>query len=168
MKNLSGSKSMIEDKTHIEFAKLSDATEISIISKNDIEYGLGWKYTPERIARLIKDKTKNVIVVRTETELVGFGIMSYQEYQANLDLLGVKRNYRHMKIGTQIVQWLEKVAVTAGIFNIFVQVRASNTGAIGFYKNLGYSVFDEKKGYYRNIEAGILMVKNLRQMFNSH
>lgn len=153
---------MIEDKTHIEIAKLSDATEIGLMSKNDIEYGLGWKYTPERIMILIQDKSKNVVTARTESELVGFGIMTYHEYQANLDLLAVKESFRRMKIGTQIFQWLEKVAITAGIFDIFVQVRAKNDVAIKFYQRNGFSVLEEKKAYYRNVEAGVIMVKKFK------
>jgi len=70
---------MIEDRTHIEFARFSDAAEIGVMSKNDIEYGLGWKYTPERIVKLIDDRSKNVVVARVESKLVGFGIMTYHE-----------------------------------------------------------------------------------------
>lgn len=157
---------MIEDRVQIEFARLSDTAEIGMMSKNDIESGLGWKYTPERVARLIRDRSKNVVVARAGSELAGFGIMTYHEDHANLDLLAVKRSFRRMKIGTQIVQWLEKVALTAGAFNIFVQVRAKNTGAIRFYQSTGFSVLDEKKAYYRGVEAGIIMAKSLRRMFN--
>ena len=156
---------MIEDQIHIEFASLSDATEIGVISKNEIEYGLGWKYTPERIAILLHDASKNIVVARAGSELAGFGIMTYYDDHANLDLLAVKRKFRRMKTGTQIVEWLEKVALTAGTFNIYVQVRLRNTGAIEFYKNIGYAMLDEHKNYYRGGEAALIMVKNLRRMF---
>jgi len=158
---------VIEDRTHIEIAKLSDAAEIAVMSKNNIEYGLAWKYTPERITKLIRDSSTNVVVARRESELVGFGIMTYHEFQANLDLLGVKQDFRRMKIGTQIIQWLEKVALTAGIFNIFVQVRAKNVGAIKFYQTSGFTVLVEKKSYYQGVETGIIMSKNIRRMFNA-
>ena len=98
--------------------------------------------------------------------MAGFGIMTYYEDQANLDLLAVKRSFRRMRIGTQIVRWLEKVALTAGALNIFVEVR-SEPGAIEFYESLGFLVLDEQKGYYRGIEAGVIMAKTLRRMFNA-
>lgn len=158
---------VLEDKTLIEFATFSDAAEIGMLSKNDIEHGLGWKYTPERIVKLIGDSSKNVVVARVASKLVGFGIMTYHEEQANLDLLAVKRSFRRMKIGTQIVQWLEEVAMTAGAFNIFVQVRSRNAGAVAFYKSLGFQVLDEKRGLYRGVEAGLIMAKILRRMFNA-
>lgn len=155
-----------EDRINIEFARLSDAAEIGSISKNDIEFGLSWKYTPERVAMLIEDSTRNVVVALAGDKLAGFGIMTYYQEQANLDLLAVKRSYRRMRIGTQIVEWLEKVAFTAGIFNIFVQVRARNTVAIQFYQSVGFSVLDEDKAYYCGIEAAYIMAKSLRRMFN--
>lgn len=158
---------MIEDKTLIEFARVSDTAEIGVMSKNEIEYGLGWKYTPETIARLIGDNSRNVVVARMGPSMAGFGIMSYGEDQANLDLLAVKRSFRRMGIGTQIVTWLEKVALTAGAFNIFLQVRAKNTGAVEFYRNLGFQVVDEKTGYYRGVETGLIMGKTLRRMFGN-
>jgi ribosomal-protein-alanine N-acetyltransferase len=158
---------VIEDRTHIELARPSDAVEIGVMSKNEIEYGLGWKYIPERIAKLIGDSSRNVVVARVGRSLAGFGIMTYYEDQANLDLLAVKRSFRRMRIGTQIVKWLEKVALTAGAVNIFVEVRSRNTGAVEFYESLGFLVLDEKKGYYRGIEAGLIMAKTLRRMFNA-
>ncbi|MEW8430170.1 MAG: GNAT family N-acetyltransferase, partial [Candidatus Thiodiazotropha sp.] len=129
---------MIKNGIKIEFAQFADAAEIGILSKNEIEYGLGWKYRPERIVRLIRNSSKNVVVARSDSALVGFGIMSYQETQANLDLLAVKPGFRRMKVGTDLVQWLEKVALNAGVFNVFVQVRERNADAIAFYKHLDY------------------------------
>ncbi|MEW8691784.1 MAG: GNAT family N-acetyltransferase, partial [Candidatus Thiodiazotropha endolucinida] len=139
---------MLEERAQIEFASLSDAVEIGVLSKNEIEYGLGWRYTPKKITELIRHRSKNVVVARSGPTLVGFGIMTYYEHQANLDLLAVKRNYRRMKIGSDIVRWLEKVALTSGAFNVFVQVREQNKGAIQFYEALGYSVIETDTRYY--------------------
>ncbi|MES9990796.1 MAG: GNAT family N-acetyltransferase [Candidatus Thiodiazotropha sp.] len=156
---------MIEDRLTIEFARLADADEIAVISKNEIEYGLGWKYTPARIARIIRDSSKNIVVARNDSKLIGFGVMTYREAQANLDLLAVKPGFRRIKVGTQIVQWLEKVALNAGLFNVFVQVRAGNISAIRFYQDLGFLELERDNTYYRGVEAGVLMAKSLRGIF---
>ena len=158
---------MIEDRILIEFAALSDAAEIGVMSKNDIEYGLGWKYTPARIGRLIADSSRNVVVARAGSELTGFGIMAYYEAQANLDLLAVKPDFRRRGVGRQLVAWLEKVALTAGVFNVFVQVRAGNAGALRFYQSLGYATLEQDEAYYSGVEAGIIMAKSLRPMFDA-
>ncbi len=158
---------MFENKTIVEFAKVSDVTEIGNLSKKYIEHDLGWRYTPEKLKSVIRNKTKNIVVARKGNKLVGFGIMTYHEEQANLDLLAVKMIYRRRGIGKKIVKWLEEVALTAGIFNIFVQARKINDDAIKFYKKLGYEIIDEKSGYYRGQETGVIMSKNIRQMINA-
>ena len=152
-------------KAYIEFAKLTDADEISLISRDEVEYGLGWNYTPQKITRIIKDKSKNIVVARINRNLVGFGVMTYHKDQANLDLLAVKKEFRRMKIATQIVLWLEKVAFTTGAFNIFVQVREFNVGAIEFYEQLGFQKLEHDEGYYKAVETAVIMAKMLRPMF---
>ncbi len=157
---------MLADKTQIEFARFSDVAEVSQISRDEVENGLGWDYTPRKLSQLIKSKSKNVVVARIDGQLIGFGIMTYRKDQANLDLLAVKVSFRRRNIGTQIVLWLERVAVTSGMFNIFVQVREKNLGALIFYENLGFQKLDEIAGFYKGIENCVVMAKLLRPMTN--
>ena len=158
---------MLATNIQIGFARLSDANEISQLSRKEVEYGLGWNYTPSKIIRIIKNKSKNIIVARVERELVGFGVMTYRKDQANLDLLAVKDNYRRNKVGSQIVLWLEKVANTAGAFNVFVQLREKNVDAFALYECLGYEQLDVLPGFYKGIENGIVMAKSLRKMISA-
>lgn len=149
--------------THIELACVADAIAIAELSRDYIEYDLDWDYTPERIARIIQHQDKNAVVAREENLIQGFGIMTYRDTRANLDLLAVRLRYRYQGIGRQIVAWLEKVAMTAGIYRIQVQVRETNTGAIRFYEKLGYRYVTEQRGYYQGRENAIIMENDLRQ-----
>jgi ribosomal protein S18 acetylase RimI-like enzyme len=158
---------MLSAKSTIEFALPSDAIEIGELSKQYIEYDLSWRYTPERLRELLKDKSTNVVVARTDSSLAGFGIMTYAEKTANLDLLAVKLPYRRRGIGGQIVTWLEEVARTAGIVNIYVQVRKNNRGAIEFYGRCGFQIVDELGGYYGGTESGVLMCSSISQMIGT-
>ncbi len=153
---------MFPIKATIEFATIADVVEIGALSKNLIEYDLGWRYTPERLRKLISSSTKNVIVARKGEKLAGFGIMTYWEDIANLDLLAVKVRYRRRSIGKQIVEWLVEVARTAGIMNVFVQVRKLNYGAIKFYEKIGFQTIDEEPGYYSGQETGIILCMSIR------
>lgn len=146
----------------IEFAKLSDALKIAELSREYIEHDLGWDYTPERITRLIQSKIRNVVVARDDGQLAGFAIMSYGESVANLDLLAVRVRYRYRGIGRWLVEWLEAVAITAGIIRVNVQVREINRGAINFYRKLGYEIISVQHGYYQGKEAAVFMSKSLR------
>ena len=158
---------MLRIDSKVEFATASDVDEIGVLSRQYVEYGLGWKYTPAKLLRLIQNRTKNVVVARSGSELAGFGIMTYDDDSANLDLLAVKVRYRGKGLGRQIVEWLVEVASNAGIANVFVQVRKRNRGAIKFYRRLGFSVINEKKGYYGGQETGVIMCKSIRPVIDA-
>jgi len=158
---------MLINRIKIEFASFLDVIEIAELSKKYIEYDLGWSYTPDKLKQTIKNEVKNVVVARKGHKLIGFGIMTYYEHQANLDLLAVKTIYRRQGVARQIVKWLEDVALTAGIYNIFVQVRKRNSGAIKFYKKLSFQIIDEKSGYYQGRETGVIMSRNIRKMIQT-
>lgn len=153
--------------TYVEFANDADAVEIAQLSREYIEYDLGWKYKPSRIRESIRDQSKNVVVARDGRSLAGFGIMTYQDDHANLDLLAVKNGYRRRGVGRQLVLWLEEVARTAGITNIFVQVRKTNRGAIRFYEKLNFKTVDVATGYYQRRESAVIMCKAIGRMIGS-
>nr|CAP48547.1 putative integron gene cassette protein [uncultured bacterium] len=148
----------------VEFAASSDVVEIAELSRKYIEYDLGWHYTPKTVKELLKDSEKNVVVARMDKKLAGFGIMTYADQNANLDLLAVKTRYRRRGVGKRLVTWLEDVARTAGIANIYVQVRKVNRGAITFYTKCGFQVIDQLSGYYRATETGVIMCKSIGKM----
>lgn len=150
------------DKIQIEFALPVDCQEIAQLSKKLVESGLpGWRYTPAKVMSAIKNQSKNVVVARQGEIIAGFSIMSYADEKANLDLLGVKKQFRRCGIGKKLVYWLEEVAKTAGIFNLYVQVREENSEAVELYSVLGYEVIDIVNGYYSGRESAMLLYKNI-------
>ncbi len=146
----------------IGLATPADACEIAVLSRRCIEQGLRWRYTPALVRRLLRKRSANVIVARDRHHFAGFGIMSYGEHCANLDLLAVPAAYRRRGVGRQIIAWLEKVALTAGIASIFVQVRTRNRSAIRFYRRLGFVDVDEAPGYYQGRESAVILGKAIR------
>jgi len=150
--------------TDIELAKAADAAGISRLSRHCIEQGLRPRYTPALVRKLMRGNSKNVVVARKDNVFLGFGIMTYGRDSANLDLLAVRKPFRHRGVGRQILLWLEKVARTAGIVNIFVQVRSTNVGAIRFYERLGFQVIDRVVGYYQGRESAAILCKGIRPM----
>lgn len=146
----------------LELASYEDVYEIGRLSKVYVEYDLGWKYTPARIKKLIRRRTTNVLVARQDGAMAGFGIMTYSENTANLDLLAVKIEFRLQGVATKLLAWLEAVARDAGITWLYVQVRKINRGAIRFYTQAGFHRIDEVSGYYQRQEAAVIMCKALR------
>lgn len=156
---------MIRLNPVIELACASDADEISTLSRDEVEYGLRRKYTADRIRSLIEDGNKNVIVARDNERLLGFGIMTYRDSNANLDLLAVKQDFRRSGIASGIVDWLVAVARGCGVPAVYVQARESNSGAGAFYCRLGFRRIDEIIGYYQGKESAVIYCKELRPVF---
>ncbi len=147
--------------TEISLAKYSDARDISLISKKLIEYGLSTtRYSEKRVKEAIKHESKNVVISKRGDTLVGFGIMTYYENSANLDLLAVIPEYQGTGLAQELVSWLEKVALNAGIFEIEVQAREINQQGIKFYQKLGYKVIKIIPRVY-DMETQVKMTKRL-------
>ena len=147
--------------TEISLAKYSDAKEISLLSKMLIEYELPTtKYTENRIKQAIRHDSKNVAVTKRGKAIVGFGIMTYYDKSANLDLLAVIPEYQGTGIAQEIVSWFEAVAINAGIMSIEVQARAGNIKGIKFYQKLGYKVINKVPRVYGS-ETQIRMARKL-------
>ena len=145
----------------LRLARPSDAAAIAHMSRDLIEYNLQWRWTPARVAASICAPDVNVLLARTGGDIAGFAIMRYGEDDAHLDLLAVAAPYRRTGIGRQLLEWLERCAVVAGLSRVALEVRAGNKGAQRFYKRMGYRALVELPGYYQGTEAAIRMGRDL-------
>ena len=165
----------------IEFrlARKSELASIAVLSRDLIERGLAWSWTPERLKKSYqsrdtnilvacasgmeqgKQKSKNIPQHEVKQQVVGFGIMHYGATEANLNLLAVHPEYRRMGIGKFMVQWLEKSALTAGVDVVYLQCRAVNVTAQQFYLKLEYRKLRNLPKYYSAKESAVLMGHDL-------
>lgn len=152
---------MTESELSLQLARPADAAPIAKLSRDQIENGLPWRWTPLRVTASIRAPNVNVLVARIDANLAGFAIMRYGDDDAHLDLLAVAPPYRRAGIGRQLLAWLEKCAVVAGIFNVTLEVRAGNQGAQLFYKHMGYDTIGYLSGYYQGMEAAFRMGRDL-------
>ncbi len=140
----------------------SDAKTIALMSKRLIEVRLPWSWTPMRVAKHIRQRDSVVLAARTGGKLAGFAIMQFSDITAHLNLLAVEPKYEGLGIGRRLVEWLEETAITAGTFDIGLEVRAANVGARWFYRRLGYREDRCIAGYYCRVENAVRMVRDLR------
>jgi [ribosomal protein S18]-alanine N-acetyltransferase len=131
------------------------------MSREYIEYGLCWSWTRARVLRAILDESTNVVVVREQDVMLGFGIMHYGESKAHLALLGVHLGHRKRGLGALLLAWLEKCAVTAGLEHIQVEARVDNQPALAFYEQQGYRRLGIAPGYYSGIIDAVKFEKTL-------
>jgi ribosomal-protein-alanine N-acetyltransferase len=152
---------MTSSELTLRLARPAEAAAIASLSRDLIEYGLPWRWTSMRVAASIRAAEVNVLVARIHCKIAGFAIMRYGEDDAHLDLLAVAPPYRRSGVGRQLLEWLEKCAVVAGIFSVALEVRAGNEGAQRFYERLGYHTLVHLPGYYQGVEAALRMGRDL-------
>lgn len=151
---------MIE-QYEISLAVAGEVNHIAEMSRDTIEQGLGWRWTPKKILASLRDRDTNVVVARDNRSLAGFAVMKYYREEAHLMLLAVSDTYRRKGIGTALICWLEQTALTAGIGCVYLEARRNNSGARKFYRRLGYAEIRRLRGYYRGREDAIQMGKDL-------
>ena len=152
---------MIADVT-LQLASDAHALAIALMSREQIEKGLGWSWTPRRVLRCIADADTNVLVaLDNRGGLQGFAIMIYGLEQAHLSLLAVHPAQGRRGVGRALVRWLEATALTAGIGMVKLEARAGNVAARAFYRRLGYREVQVVPGYYGGREACVHITKSL-------
>lgn len=118
------------------------------MSRDLIEAGLDWRYTPSRIAALIGAHDTMALVARAGPHILGFAVMHFGDDEAHLVLLCVRPAQRRRGIGRGLLDWLLESARVAGIRTIGLELRADNAAALAFYRQLGFVQGQAVAGYY--------------------
>lgn len=151
---------MIQEQ-QVVLARGTDALQISRMSKELIEQGLGWTWKPGRIVQSMRNPDRNVAVVHSVQTVLGFGIMEYGMEEAHLLLFAVRPNRRRQKIGSRLLEWLEETAIVAGVARVHLETRLNNRGGRRFYRAHGFEEVDVVRDYYSGQESAVRMVHEL-------
>lgn len=146
----------------LRLARLADAASIALMSRELIESGLGWSWTPERVARSIRNPDTVTLIASDRLRMVAFGIMHFGDEHAHLNLLAVRPSHQRHGIGRGLVEWLMESARVAGIATVSLELRTTNDDARRFYRSLGFSEAAYIPGYYRGREMALRMARELR------
>ncbi len=151
---------MIQEK-QVVLARRIDALQISRMSKELIEHGLGWNWRQGRVIQSIRNPDRNVAVVHSVQTVLGFGIMEYGLEEAHLLLFAVRPNRRRQQIGSRLLAWLEETAIVAGLARVHLETRLNNRGGRRFYRAHGFEETEIVRGYYSGQESAVRMVREL-------
>lgn len=146
----------------LRLAAAADAAPIAAMSRELIEAGLPWSWTPERVARNLAQRDTLVLTARDAARLAGFGIMQFGEERAHLSLFAVRPDYQRQGVGRRMLEWLIETALTAGIASVQLELRETNLGARRFYLEQGFGETARIKGYYRGVETAVRMLRDIR------
>ena len=142
-------------------ARFEDAEEIAVMSRDSIEGGLSWSWTPTRVRRSIVSRDSSVVVARREDRVAAFAIMYLGDEVAHLNLLAVSGRHRRQGIGRRLIQWMSETCLEACVLRIDIELRANNEGARAFYERLGFEALNVVQGYYQGVEPALRMTKRL-------
>jgi [ribosomal protein S18]-alanine N-acetyltransferase len=142
-------------------ARTADARTIAEMSRDFVERGLTWSWTPARVQHTISGPESSVVVARREQRVAAFAIMHFGDDVAHLSLLAVSPEHRRHGLGRQLMEWLTTTAIEAGIFRINLELRTHNRQAQLFYESLGFASQGVIQGYYQGREAALRMSKRL-------
>ena len=134
------------------------------MSRDLIELGLRWRYTPLRMAALIHEAETAALIACDGSRLHGFAVMQFGEAQAHLALLCVQPAQRHRGIGRRLHEWLVASARVAGMQSVRLELRADNDAALSFYRSLGYAETRLVPGYYDGHTAARRMTLSLQHV----
>src|SRR5271170_6776716 len=92
-------------------ARATEAREIAEMSRDLIEQGLTWSWTPARVQHSISGADSCVVVARREQRIAAFAIMHFGDDVAHLNLLAVSPEHRRQGLGMRLMQWLTATAI---------------------------------------------------------
>ena len=139
-----------------------DAVPIAAMSRELIEAGLPWTWTPERVARNLRQPETLVLTACDGPRLAGFCIMQFGDERAHLSLLAVRPDCQRQGVGRRMLEWLTESALTAGIASIHLELRETNLAARRFYLGQGFAETARVPGYYSGAETSVRMLREIR------
>jgi [ribosomal protein S18]-alanine N-acetyltransferase len=96
-------------------------------------------------------------------ELAGFVIANLIPPQAELESIAVAPNFQRRGLGRQLFHALVAGLCPLGALELTLEVRASNTAAVAFYKSLGFHFRGLRPRYYVDpIENAVMMALSLK------
>lgn len=97
-------------------------------------------------------------VCEEDGEIIGYAGMYLICDEGDIANVAVSSKYRGRKIATEILKKMFEDAKTRGVDKFTLEVRKSNSVAIGLYERLGFIAEGSRKNFYTNpTEDGLIM-----------
>jgi [ribosomal protein S18]-alanine N-acetyltransferase len=139
--------------------RAEDANELMAITAESPEAA---NWSKESYRKFSCEAGSLALVLEADGQIGAFLLGRLAADQAELLNLAVISAHRRQGAGTALLAKALKEWRLRGAKSVYLEVRESNTGAIAFYENHGFSKTGLRKGYYRAPdEAAVTMVKKL-------
>ena len=114
-------------------------------------------YAKKTFEKELENKIARYFVALYHGKVVGYA--GYWNACGVADIIDVATHtdYRRKGIGQGLVKCLVDACREDGVSELNLEVRVSNTAAIGLYEKMGFSMVGKRKNYYENKEDAYLM-----------
>lgn len=108
----------------------------------------------------LKNKNSSYFVVKNHFQIIAFGGFWKSVDDVHLTNIVVKKNYRHQGIASMLLNKIIDEAKNTKKQSITLEVNENNTYAKKLYLKHGFKIVGNRKNYYNNNEAAIIMTLN--------
>jgi len=142
-------------KTHFRMMVAADLDEVLAIESDC--YPTPW--TAQQFKDELQNSVASILLCERETKIVGY--ICYWLIVDEMQILNVAvaPQARRNGIAEQLLNRAFSDCQQRGLTVAWLEVRAGNSGAITLYRNNGFRTDGVRRGYYRDGEDALLMVK---------
>ncbi len=112
----------------------------------------------------LQNENSEYIVARLNNEIIGFAGIWISPVDIHITDIVVRKDKRNMKIGSNILEELIKLAETKERETLTLEVNEKNEIAQKLYLNYGFEKLGKRKKYYNNEDDAIIMTLNLNNI----
>jgi len=122
----------------------SDLIQVSDIERRSYEFP--WSHGVFRDCLLAGYHS---VILERHDRVIGYCILSVAAGEAHILNLCVDSAFRGLGYGDQLLDDILTQAKSAGVLQVFLEVRPSNTSAMRLYRKKGFRQIAERPKYYR-------------------
>src|SRR5688572_32117991 len=124
---------------------LDDLDEVLAIEK--LSFHTPWSRAAFRY-ELTQNRVARSLVARAGSEIAGYLCLWEIGHEIHITNLAVHPRWRGQGLARALLHAMLEDGRARGVTLAFLEVRPSNTEALGLYESLGFSVIGRRKGYY--------------------
>ncbi|MBU5590341.1 ribosomal protein S18-alanine N-acetyltransferase [Clostridium sp. MSJ-4] len=127
-----------------------------VLSISFLSFPISWYR--ESFIRELQNNFAYYVVAKYEGDIVGFGGTWIILEESHITNIAVHPNFRGLGIGEIILKSLINIGKSHGINSMTLEVRPSNTAALGLYNKLGFLEEGRRKNYYEDNKEDALIL----------
>ena len=121
-------------------------------------------WSREMLLEEIENQSATFLVAEDGDKIIGCAMAwMIAPYECQIGTIEVLPEYRRMGIAYELMWKILKISRLLGIWEVHLEVRASNAPAIALYESLGFTKDGLRKKYYSNGEDAYTMSLNMLQ-----